>query len=751
MEQEEEYIDKSSKVGKLILRLNQLEKRPALDNSLGEILDLFLQSLIESEDFFKHGLFKINFAEAALLLQSSSLIYSKKVDLLWDVINEFQKRLISFKSEENEIELKRIEERERKYKRRRRQIDTSRNEDRGKSKCFPIDWKEIDDFQHINYQKDSKLYSGWYKKMVFKWDIQPTPRSNRTLSDKQIQFRSIEDAIFDQDQENEFVVHTSKMESVIRLEELLLVNKPRFSDFPFKLYSELYLIPNFLKENHLSFEDLEKHSVEVEKYIEKYKDQYFVNRNMYVKNFDNSSFNKQNPQKLRRVSISSTYVSRLDMSDLDNIYVKKCQVNLLRLSVDDLSRLSRLSIDELKKSFYHCCEGEDSKSENFQENFSTERKVDIDCHIIDSSLQIIGDKDADINISSTGKLSNCSNCGVEAEDEMCTTHEDTFYDVENSNRNESSENKSLNDNCLLLNKTKQMGYKRKSSRIKIKTMEIIEDDDIIPEKRRKLSKAALKKLVTGITVDLEKFNTFFATHYQPEEGEGMVELPELKFDDPIDSSSRIGIEDASQLSDHPILCTQDSGYESHFQDNEDTTYVSDINSPVLELNDQTPQESLHHELNVSENQEEEEGKPLYQRVYDWKQYMSEKFKDMKSTDFDIHEYGSNIMENFQEGHPQKFKNIVKGKSAAEVTRYFISALQLANTCNIEIQGVQSGKLSNETFQLKLITKERYYDRLKDYMAPSEQDYHRHLDNMRKMKKRSFPSSSGEFSGSKRNK
>lgn len=42
----------------------------------------------------------------------------------------------------------------------------------------------------------------------------------------------------------------------------------------------------------------------------------------------------------------------------------------------------------------------------------------------------------------------------------------------------------------------------------------------IPEKRRKLSKAALKKLVTGITVDLEKFNTFFATHYQPEEGEG---------------------------------------------------------------------------------------------------------------------------------------------------------------------------------------------------------------------------------------
>lgn len=37
MEQEDEYIDKSSEVGKLILRVSQLEKRPTLDNSLGEV------------------------------------------------------------------------------------------------------------------------------------------------------------------------------------------------------------------------------------------------------------------------------------------------------------------------------------------------------------------------------------------------------------------------------------------------------------------------------------------------------------------------------------------------------------------------------------------------------------------------------------------------------------------------------------------------------------------------------------------
>lgn len=231
---------------------------------------------------------------------------------------------------------------------------------------------------------------------------------------------------------------------------------------------------------------------------------------------------------------------------------------------------------------------------------------------------------------------------------------------------------------------------------------------------------------------------------------GQVEISEFALDDPCDSSSVIGLNEnpLSSLSDHPILCTQDSGYESHFQDHEDFT-EDDIISPVSQLNQS--EKSLGQELN-SENCIDDKEKPLYQRVYEWKQYMSEKFKDMKSADFNIHNYGSNIMENFEENRPQKFSEIVKGKSAAEVTRYFISALQLANTSNVEIQGAQSGKLSNDTFELKLITKERYYDRLKDYMAPSEQDYHKRLSSVYKTsKKRSVPSSLGEFSGCKKNK
>ncbi|XP_044756781.1 uncharacterized protein LOC123315230 isoform X2 [Coccinella septempunctata] len=716
-EQDEEYIDKSSEVGKLIIRINQLERRPCLDNSLGEILESFLQSLVRSEDFLRNGIFRINFAESALLLQSSASIYSRKVDLLWDMINECQKRLVSFKTEENEKELKRIEEREAKYKRRRRQLDISRNKDVHveKSKSFHIDWEEVNDFQHLHLEKDSKLYSEWFKKMVFKWDSQPTPKSNRSLADKQVQFRSLENAIFDQDQDDEFVVHTSKLESVIALEELLLP-KPTFTDFSYKLYSELYLIPKFLQENQLSYKDLEMHSIEVEKYLEKYKDQHFSER-IYDESYDNNFIiDKNSPQKLRRISVSSTSVSKLpDFDNIDNIQVKKCQ-----------------------------------------ENFSTDSSTD-------SSPHVTGEVNVETNIFSADRSSeslDCENDNTSYENVASSSHNVPTDQIteqipidksaDTSLKSVASDSDVLDETRKIVNRTKSVAIKTRRTREKIEHYEI-------PEKRRRLSKAALKKLATGITVDLEKFNSFFANHYQPEEGEGQVEIQEFSFDDPIDSSSRIGMDDEplSQLSDHPILSTQDSGYESHFQDND--TSIDNFISPTCELDKvlteapltqeasisedcpMMPNEPPREKTAISEDCTDNEEVPLYQRVYEWKQYMSDKFKNLKTADFNIHEYGSNIMENFEEGRPQKFSNIVRGKSAAEVTRYFISALQLANTSNVEIQGVQSGKLSNETFELKLISKERYYDRLKDYMAPSEQDYHKRLSTAHRIsKKRSVP-------------
>lgn len=69
-------------------------------------------------------------------------------------------------------------------------------------------------------------------------------------------------------------------------------------------------------------------------------------------------------------------------------------------------------------------------------------------------------------------------------------------------------------------------------------------------------------------------------------------------------------------------------------------------------------------------------------------------------------------------------------SSAEVTRYFISSLQLANTHNIEICGVNSGKKSNDTFQIKLLTRERYHEYLCDYQAPSRESLKERLQKLR---------------------
>lgn len=50
----------------------------------------------------------------------------------------------------------------------------------------------------------------------------------------------------------------------------------------------------------------------------------------------------------------------------------------------------------------------------------------------------------------------------------------------------------------------------------------------------------------------------------------------------------------------------------------------------------------------------------------------------------------------------------------------MSSLQLANTLNVEICGAKPGELSNDTFGLKLLSKDRYHEHLQDYQAPSEE-------------------------------
>lgn len=133
---------------------------------------------------------------------------------------------------------------------------------------------------------------------------------------------------------------------------------------------------------------------------------------------------------------------------------------------------------------------------------------------------------------------------------------------------------------------------------------------------------------------------------------------------------------------------------------------------------------------ISETEFERQIKRIYEtqrRVSEWQAFIDKKIPaGAKEADFNIHEYGTKIIESIPDDESRKFKDIVGGKSSGEVSRFLLATLQLANTYNIEIRQGQSGTLANDTLELKLLSKERYHESLNDYMAPSEETFRERL-------------------------
>lgn len=120
-----------------------------------------------------------------------------------------------------------------------------------------------------------------------------------------------------------------------------------------------------------------------------------------------------------------------------------------------------------------------------------------------------------------------------------------------------------------------------------------------------------------------------------------------------------------------------------------------------------------------------------EKVDEWKQFMGKKLRGAKDkADFDIHYYGSQIMDSLSEGEKKKFGDVMQGKSSAEVCRYFLATLQLANTENVDIVNPSEGQLADDTLELKLLSKERYHENLRSFMAPSEESYQERLTRAR---------------------
>ena len=92
---------------------------------------------------------------------------------------------------------------------------------------------------------------------------------------------------------------------------------------------------------------------------------------------------------------------------------------------------------------------------------------------------------------------------------------------------------------------------------------------------------------------------------------------------------------------------------------------------------------------VAQSQEYIQSTDLARRVRVWHETLAPKLEEVeKRGDFDIHQYGSKILDNFpKDGRKATldFCQVARGTSAEEVSRLFLSSLMLANAENIDVQ------------------------------------------------------------------
>lgn len=114
---------------------------------------------------------------------------------------------------------------------------------------------------------------------------------------------------------------------------------------------------------------------------------------------------------------------------------------------------------------------------------------------------------------------------------------------------------------------------------------------------------------------------------------------------------------------------------------------------------------------------------LVKRVNRWRETITPKLKEEESRkEFDIHSYGSEVLSYFPDnGRKQTipFSDLAKNRDPREVSRLFLSCLMLANTYNIELSESEPGDLAMDCLELTLLTRMRHHEELEGYAAPSQ--------------------------------
>ncbi|XP_042212254.1 condensin-2 complex subunit H2-like isoform X2 [Homarus americanus] len=126
---------------------------------------------------------------------------------------------------------------------------------------------------------------------------------------------------------------------------------------------------------------------------------------------------------------------------------------------------------------------------------------------------------------------------------------------------------------------------------------------------------------------------------------------------------------------------------------------------------------------ITNAQEHVTSSALVKHVNKWREAILPKLAEEECRkEFDIHKYGSQVLSHFPDnGRKQtiSFSEVIKGQDAREVSRHFLSCLMLANTYNIELSETEPGDLAMDCLELTLLSRVRHHEELEEYAAPSQ--------------------------------
>ncbi|XP_076251033.1 uncharacterized protein LOC143190551 isoform X3 [Rhynchophorus ferrugineus] len=855
MDEEEEIslLDCKTPKGQLVTLLGQKLKKPEIDDCLGEVLEKFMDLSNQQTTYLDNGIFQINFAEDALLLQSCGWLYGKMVDKLWEYLLDFHKRMVTYdesvvnnsgdcnKKKARQLELAKLEERLNRGKRKKVSLvdpqaeqkshdDSSEGQDLfDKTDLFEDCGLEQDitfdyNFEIFNEWQDIQKTCSAEKKRQGSVLVEQYNRQQYRLKPYNLPLGN--DIVYDLNDPEDFNTREGRLIGCQHIRHLFEYNDRCLlpdEDFTVaKLRLAYVLKKKWLMKNNI---DANAPYNSYKQDYEKYQGDYF-------------QFEKRKIQNLPQRT-SDDLLKFYKILERKEEQAREAQMKLRKCGVRDLPDISfeNLILEPLKEGYQgdydpyipedvDIADGCADSSKTLETDSSIKDKLRSDSGYFDGGFEADDDSDEEENGNVRLSENITDDTGIETTECQSSSLIEKIQELSNVNRIDPNpgENGAINENTVFASTEQLSTILRSTSReeriitgdgviekndnvvaivynkdsctqsnlcsnsliislqmekTKLPVKGILKNqeqkrkvDDKINKshlespKRRKLSEKQIEHLKKSLisTVKNLKFESFYSNNYQPENGEGDIQPVDYESD--LDGSDYLVDREPNPAKTVHNTCGYDGNHEgSPISDNEsppsprlletrEEPTLSFLNeshvngNAVLDLsrdfiseiskNSGIPREELSscNQTNEPKTRNEEEREKARERVAQWKDYITPKLKRLNENDFDIHEYGSKIIDNMAENETRNFGDLVNGKSSAEVVRYFISTLQLANTMNVEICGAKQGEISNDTFHIKLLSKERHHEHIQEYQAPSIENLKQKLEKVKQIEKNS---------------